>query len=185
MFFSQEPQGLTHCSSHYKATDLDDWFNLTATFKTDSDLVTDYKEFRHWSHTINNIAYVKHFEKLLKSNKEPILTITDLSKKDSSRSSVIWFVSHCETFSRREAFVNELTKYINIDIYGSCGGYFSQKGAHTRKDPCKHLVNNNREECMHNIFNSYKFYLSFENSLCNDYITEKFWKIYHSTNIFK
>ena len=93
-------------------------------------------------------------------------------------------MSHCETFSRRELYVNELTKYINIDIYGSCGNYFNQKGARVLKDPCKNYIDN-KDECIHKLFNSYKFYLSFENSLCNEYITEKFWKIYNSKNIFK
>ena len=29
-------------------------------------------------------------------------------------------VSHCETFSAREDYVEELQKYLNVSIYGSC-----------------------------------------------------------------
>ena len=34
------------------------------------------------------------------------------------------------------------------------------------------------------LMNSYKFYLSFENSLCDDYISEKYWKLYNSNVLF-
>ncbi|RNA16756.1 alpha-(1-3)-fucosyltransferase 6 [Brachionus plicatilis] len=49
MYYTMEPQRLSHCSSHYQLADLDNWFNLTATFKKDSDIVLDYKTFRNWS----------------------------------------------------------------------------------------------------------------------------------------
>jgi len=35
---------------------------------------------------------------------------------------IAWFVSHCQTASRRESYVAALKKYIDIDIFGSCPG---------------------------------------------------------------
>jgi len=46
LFYNLESQGRTHCSLHYDLSQLDDWFNITATFKTDSDVVADYKEVK-------------------------------------------------------------------------------------------------------------------------------------------
>ena len=34
---------------------------------------------------------------------------------------VAWIVSNCDSKSGREAYVTELEKYINVDIYGKCG----------------------------------------------------------------
>jgi hypothetical protein len=89
----------------------------------------------------------------------------------------VWFVSHCETASRRENYIKELRKHIDIDIYGKCTGYFEN----SLPDPCPKGSESN---CFNKLMNSYKFYLSFENSLCDDYISEKFWKFYNHKTIF-
>ena len=56
----------------------------------------------------------------------------------------------------------ELTRYVDIDIFGKCAGYTCNK----RKRSCVH---------MKNLIKTHKFYFTFENSLCTDYITEKVW----------
>ena len=86
-------------------------------------------------------------------------------------------MSHCETHSRREDYIKTLRKYIDIDIYGSCGKYFEN----SLPNPCP---KGSPPDCLNNIFDSYKFYLSFENSLCDDYISEKYWKIYNPGSLF-
>ncbi|XP_076101290.1 4-galactosyl-N-acetylglucosaminide 3-alpha-L-fucosyltransferase 9-like [Mytilus galloprovincialis] len=78
---------------------------------------------------------------------------------------IAWVVSHCRTQSKREAYVKELVKYIDVDIYGSCG------------KPCSFK---NKEDCKSNLSKIYKFYLSFENSLCRDYLTEKILTLYRN-----
>ena len=75
-----------------------------------------------------------------------------------------WFVSHCSTRGRREEYVEELTRHIPVHVYGKCGQY------NCRKDDSK--------ECDQLLKRNYKFYLAFENSLCEDYITEKFWRCF-------
>ena len=70
---------------------------------------------------------------------------------------VLWVVSNCRTPSRRERYVKELKQHIKVEIIGGCG-----------KKVC--VANNS---CLNNLFREYKFYLSFENSLCPEYITEK------------
>ncbi|CAF0994939.1 unnamed protein product [Adineta ricciae] len=79
----------------------------------------------------------------------------------SKKKPVLWFVSNCNTFSQREKYVEQLKKYIPVGIYGKCG------------QQCPEVPN---RRCQVNI-DEYYFYLSFENSRCNSYITEKFWNI--------
>ncbi|XP_021346828.1 alpha-(1,3)-fucosyltransferase C-like isoform X2 [Mizuhopecten yessoensis] len=75
---------------------------------------------------------------------------------------IAWMVSHCGTPSKRDDYVNILKNMTMVDIYGKCGN----KKCHRDKT----------EECL----KPYKFYLSFENELCEDYITEKSFKMYNS-----
>ena len=57
-------------------------------------------------------------------------------------------------------YVKNLRKYINVDIYGKCG--------HLN---CPRSQENN---CWEKVDKYYHFYLAFENSICKDYVTEKF-----------
>lgn len=72
----------------------------------------------------------------------------------------VWAVSNCVTPSRREKYVSELAKHVAVDVYGSCG---SKKCPRSRTDLCYREFSK-----------KYFFYLSFENSICKDYVTEKF-----------
>ena len=78
-------------------------------------------------------------------------------KYNVNKTKIAWIVSHCHTTSDREGYVQELQKYISVDIFGNCG---SHKCAHWN--------------CLESLSKNYMFYLSFENSLCTDYVTEKF-----------
>lgn len=70
-----------------------------------------------------------------------------------------WFVSNCASQSRRTEMVRELQKYVDVDVYGDCG---------TMVCPRRH-----EDDCRKMAGMKYKFYLSLENSLCLDYVTEK------------
>jgi alpha-1,3-fucosyltransferase len=75
---------------------------------------------------------------------------------------VAWMVSNCKTDSRRESLVSHLSLLIPVDVYGFCGN-----GSHQ----CP-----SRADCDRFLGQNYRFYLSFENSLCPDYITEKLYR---------
>ena len=158
-----ESQRLTFCSSHYGLKELDDWFNITATFKSDSTLYVDYKEFRSWTDIELNSDYLNSYQILLKNYVDPIKSVIDLRHKNRNLASVVVFISHCETYSRREIYINELLNFIDIDIYGKCGKYFPQKNA--KKTSCGPFKSLNNSKCMNALLDKYKFYLSFENSI--------------------
>ena len=77
---------------------------------------------------------------------------------------ILWIVSNCDSdTSNRMEFVKALKAALTnltIDIYGKC----SENGQRLTKETEVTLLQ------------EYKFYLAFENSLCKDYITEKFFK---------
>lgn len=73
-----------------------------------------------------------------------------------------WMVSNCKTQSHREVYVKELRKTVPVDVYGRCGQLSCEpKGS---------------DKCYEEIARNYSFYLAFENSLCRDYVTEKFYR---------
>ncbi|XP_023221231.1 glycoprotein 3-alpha-L-fucosyltransferase A-like [Centruroides sculpturatus] len=78
---------------------------------------------------------------------------------ENKTSLVAWLVSNCDAASNREDYAHELGRYIQVDIYGNCG-----------KKYCPHIP---ASECYRKLGRNYRFYLSFENSICKDYVTEK------------
>ena len=69
---------------------------------------------------------------------------------DSKNRSIAWIVSNCRTHGKREVLVEMLKKYIDVDVFGSCG-----------KDVCDRTG----DKCYQMIEQNYKFYLSFESSV--------------------
>ncbi|KFM64763.1 Glycoprotein 3-alpha-L-fucosyltransferase A, partial [Stegodyphus mimosarum] len=100
---------------------------------------------------------------LVKKRSHPITDMTNYAR--NKKRMVVWLVSNCKTPSRREEYVAELQKYIPVHIYGSCGQY-----------SCLPKMS---DECYQKLGKVYRYYLSFENSICKDYVTEK---LYHVLN---
>jgi alpha-1,3-fucosyltransferase len=124
------------------------------TYRKDSDVFSPYGErLRLSTPTSSKVS-------LLKSKK--VVNVVPLRKKKL----VAWTVSHCETQGRREDIVRAMQNYIPVDIYGSCGNLTCPSDRRMGKS----LSNRG---CFLHIEKHYKFYLSFENSLCSDYVTEK------------
>jgi len=81
---------------------------------------------------------------------------TDIFMKKTKHA--LWFVSHCKTQSKRELYVEKMKNVTQIDIFGKCGS--------------KRIQSNVTFDT------AYKFYFAFENNMCADYITEKFFAWY-------
>ncbi|KAH6937924.1 hypothetical protein HPB50_005248 [Hyalomma asiaticum] len=75
----------------------------------------------------------------------------------------VWAVSSCRTFGKREDYIQELQKHLYIDVYGECGQNVCPK-----EKPFS---------CYKMFARNYFFYLSFENCICKDYVTEKLFKL--------
>ncbi len=95
---------------------------------------------------------------------DPAVLLKRAHKKIAQKNNTVaWFVSHCSTHSRREDYVKELAKFIQVDVYGKCG---------TMTMDCMPRYSPRCEK----LLTTYKFYLALENSICPDYVTEKFYK---------
>ncbi|XP_037872853.1 alpha-(1,3)-fucosyltransferase C-like isoform X4 [Bombyx mori] len=75
-----------------------------------------------------------------------------------------WFVSNCRAPSGRDIFFKEVQRELNkhglsVDVYGECGN--------------KICPRDDESKCFKLIERDYYFYFAFENSLSEDYVTEK------------
>ena len=136
---------------------FDGYFNWTMSFTDYSDIKLIYGKIKPKSSAPREDSEVRRL--IDETHHWPRNYLANKTK------SVAWMVSNCYTDSLRETYVEELSKYIDVDIYGKCGNLTC---AHKFTDWLSH------SECYDVLANNYKFYLSFENALCRDYASEKF-----------
>ena len=121
-------------------------FHLTMTYRSDSDI---YRKFGTFSPIHPDAP--EDFTKM---------KVTKYTGKEFNKTKdIFWTVSHCNTKGGREKYIERMKKIIPIDIYGRCGIHID-KG----------------RDIFEKIGSKYKFYLSFENSICKEYVTEKFYE---------
>ena len=113
-------------------------FNWTMSFRQDSDIFYPYGRI------------------MQRTGTPPAKNYSDIFKR--KKKGIVWFVSHCRTKSKREAYAEELNKYIDLDIVGNCGSDICPK--HSRK-------------CLPKFEKEYFFRFNFENTFHRDYVTEK------------
>uniref|UniRef100_A0A158Q8B7 Fucosyltransferase n=1 Tax=Elaeophora elaphi TaxID=1147741 RepID=A0A158Q8B7_9BILA len=127
-----------------------DYFNITMTYRRDSDIYVPYGMLRK----ISNLTTREQIW-----NWSEVLEIASKKVKP-----VLQLVSNCQTNSKRELYVNQLRTYINVTQYGQCNNITCNEECEVRESVC------------YTIPARHRFYLAFENSICRDYITEKLFK---------
>ncbi|XP_033114209.1 alpha-(1,3)-fucosyltransferase 10-like isoform X2 [Anneissia japonica] len=127
-------------------------FNYTSTFKRHSDypLTTQYLP------SLEDLTSRKFFVQTPDKSKDGVAL-------------VLYVHSDCNPPSDRDSYVKELMKYIKVDALGKC--LHNKDLPESLQDP----LTMDKEEFKH-IIAKYKFTLAIENALCDDYITEKFWR---------
>lgn len=155
VFFTHENPVFTYQNlTHYNH-----FFNWTMTYRSDSDFFVPYNYFTRLE-SDEEIQKRKNQRKHYRAKHKKISAINYAKGKDKLAA---WMVGNCGQL--RDKIVSKLTKYLNITIFGACASKFNQSGNHCMRGSrdCNHLLRR------------FKFYLSFENQMCLDYVTEKYW----------
>ena len=157
IFLSQEsPQTIPYLNPAQYAN----YFNWTMTYKLNSDIQLLYGRIDQLPAAPVSAQQVDYF---IKNTHR----LTENMAANKTRN-VVWMVSHCNTAGKRETYLQELQRHIDVDVYGGCGNFSCQRnGTHWLSEP----------HCYDLLAEKYKFYLSFENSVCQDYATEKLFHI--------
>lgn len=138
-------------------TYLADKINWTMSYRRDADMGWSYGNF--FNKTTGKCLDREHKWANVNMNEvTPWVANSNIPVVVKNKTKMIaWAVSNCDRVqSYRMELANELKKYIQVDVFGSCGGTECSKAV------CDDIIEGN-----------YFFYLSFENALCKDYITEK------------
>ena len=124
-------------------------FNWTMTYRHDSDIPRPYGLIRRKQISEITEHEFGNFAAMFRSKTKMVAAM----------------VSNCGASSRRDDYIRELSRHVQVDVYGACGNRQCPRGDDSR--------------CFQEISSTYKFYLAFESSICEDYITEKFFRFFN------
>lgn len=160
-------------SPRFDGFDFNNLINITMTYRQDSDIFNGYGKF---------IPISQKAKEAFEKGQWMVPEGHYGSWSPTRSKDIAWIVSHCETDSKRESLAKEWNSISNltIDLYGKCGGMKLPPG-NLGKSTDETLFK--RVEMYLEILKDYKFYLSFENSLCKDYITEKFFLAFKAGSV--
>lgn len=164
VFFTHENPVFTYKN----LTDYNHVFNWTMTYRTDSDFFVPYNyysrlepEDRRLQREDRRLEHEGLKPEDYQLKPEEVSTSQNYAKgKDQL---VAWLVGNCGQL--RDKVVAKLSNYINVTIFGACANKFNQSGNHCTRGS---------RDC-NKLLQRFKFYLSFENQMCLDYVTEKYW----------
>ncbi|XP_050682854.1 alpha-(1,3)-fucosyltransferase C-like isoform X1 [Leptidea sinapis] len=140
------------CYEHFE-----NFFNWTSTYKLDSDIPYPYIHIKNINgEVIGPKAEMKWVESSGPIDNDVYRLIENKTK------AVAWFVSNCKSRNHRIKLAKNLNRSLSIygysvDIYGDCGELKCPRDGN-----CNEILERD-----------YFFYLSFENSFSEDYVTEK------------
>ncbi|XP_033732597.1 alpha-(1,3)-fucosyltransferase C-like [Pecten maximus] len=132
----------------------DDKVNWTCTYRRDSDFTLVHGQFRRHD-TGYNMSQIHQLWR-------------------SKSKTAVGFISHCRSRSQRDQFVDKLRSHgMDIDIYGECGNKKCGGQRDTKWQGVWNVTAGRQDHCFDVLDTQYKFYLSLENAICKDYVTEK------------
>ncbi|XP_071745167.1 alpha-(1,3)-fucosyltransferase fut-3-like [Lepeophtheirus salmonis] len=94
---------------------------------------------------------------------QPVPNIKSILRKKNKL--LFWISTHRLSRGKRDDYFELLTEHISADKYGALGPNY-----------CPDSPNPMRVDCKKHFSPYYKFYFASENSLCNDYVTEKYFQ---------
>lgn len=155
--YSVEPAGFHAIPEEYNG-----FFNYTFTYKLSSNVTIPCVVVKDQHEEVIGPKIDMEWMKLSEMNDTSDYVKNKLQNKHIAAA---WIVSHCRTPWRRlyaQDLIKELDKYEqNLHVFGICGD--------NDKCPKKERI----DECFAIIESDYYFYLAFENSFGEDYVTEK------------
>lgn len=130
-------------------------FNYSSTFSRYSDVPL----YRHLPN-LDNITSTKYFVKTSKKN----TFLEEIAP-------IMFLQTNCGSLSKREAYVKKLMEFQKVDSYGPC--------LNNKKLPEElggDYLHDLLSENLLQFIARYKFVIAIENCVCEDYLTEKFWR---------
>lgn len=130
----------------------------------------------NWSMSLRPDATIWNPYSRLQPYRSPPPPLRDIMHAKTASAPVLWIATNCRTNNRREQFVSALRRHVQVHVAGRCLRSHALQHRPSTGLGASHQPSTLSSQQFEALLPTYKFYLSFENSCCEDYVTEKFYR---------